>query len=87
MRRAPPGTSPPTVDPKALSEFERRLHLEKQAGGLNGPWLLSPDEYQRLGFFRGGRGIYLGLDDSALPAGVRATIGLLHTGSSYSDEL
>lgn len=79
--------SPTTVDPKALSEFERRMHLEEQAGGGNGPWRLLPDDYQRLGLYRGGRGIYLGLDDSLLPDGVRATIGLLHTGASYDDEL
>jgi len=81
------GPSLATVDPRALSEFERRVGLEQQAGGGDGPWLLSPSEYQRLGIYRGGRGIYLGIDDSALPNGMRATIGLLHTGTTYEDEL
>lgn len=71
----------------AAKEFERRIDLERQAGGGDGPWLLSPSEYQRLGFYRGGRGIFIGLEDSVLPAGVRATIGLLHNGSSYDDDL
>ena len=79
--------SKPAVDPTALGEFERRMQLEKLAGGGDGPWKLTPAEYQRFGFYRGGRGIFLGLDDSVLPAGVRATIGLLHTGASYDDEL
>lgn len=70
-------------------ELERRINMWKELVALGGPTEVTPGTLNKLGIYYGGRGIWVdkertrNLTDNA--TGV--TVGLLHTGKSYDDDL
>ena len=77
--------TPETIE----AERHRRLALWGELRRLGGPDLVKPSLIKELGIHRGQQGIFRDqkLTSSLTPSGTGVAVGLLHTGSTYTDDL
>lgn len=75
--------------PAIKSELDRRLRLWSQLKALGGPDLVEPRLIKQLGIHRGQQGIFRNAEETSVITGTSAgiTIGILHTGRVYADDL
>src|SRR5688572_5865948 len=70
-------------------ELERRLNLWRELKAHDGPDGILPELIKQLGIHRGEQGVFRESDKTSLVSGTQAgiTVGLLHTGRVYADDL
>jgi hypothetical protein len=78
------------MTPEAIqTERDRRLNLWHELGRCGGPDRVAPSLVRELRLHRGQQGVFRDqeLTASLTPSGTGIAVGLLHTGSSYADDL
>jgi hypothetical protein len=72
-----------------LAERQRREEMWRQLLRAGGPLGVAPDVLRRLGIYGGAQGIWVDKVRTAplVESGSGVAVGLLHTGSSYADDL
>ncbi len=68
-------------------EVARRSNMELQLGGGDGPWTAEPSQLNSARIFLGGRSIYFDKQTTESVANPGVAVSVLHTGSSYADDL
>ena len=77
------------ADNLVQAERERRLKMWDALKALGGAQGISPSTVRRAGIYNGAQGIFRDLDKTAplSPDGTGVTLSVLHTGSSYADDI
>ena len=77
------------VDDQVQAERERRFKMWGALKEMGGPRGVSPSSVRQAGVYGGAQGIFRDLEKTAplSPDGTGVTVSVLHTGSSYADDL